>query len=374
MGIFSKSSPLNTSCESNEINTSTCSEPCAIEECSVPPCPENHCTEIVITQFSNALQIRNEWVVPECGGQATILVSNLVLVHPGSFLWSAQYGYFEIMSLNEATGQLTVQNNCDSGNAAPGTTVAACTTFIVSDPPCVSITVNNPYVAEDFIAPNNGDCVVISVTNTEGLVEQSDVYISTGVYRVNSIVTPTTIEICNDGAGLIGGTEVIAIGVNGELQYPIIPSNTTTVTSNTGNATPDIIDSTNLTIFAAATLSIPNPSSTRSMHVFYSVTGNIYGSAIDASGNLFGIQSTIAETVDGVGPVTVRDDRQDFYAKFNTATDFSREVSYSGVDTVAPGGTFTLLATFNVLWTGDATASYDVSQCACKASAIAAVP
>lgn len=188
-------------------------------------CVEDHCQVIINQQFFTALKINNSWNVPDCQGAAFLYVSGVQSVLIGSYLWDPAFGYFEIIGFDVATQQITVQNNCNDGNAAVGTQVPACTLFVVVDAPTAVTNSGSatmfPYVAVDFTAPDNGDCILITVTNVNGLVVGKNVQIGSGIYRIDSIADATHITICNDGSGITPGTAVFAKNSAGQFQYPI---------------------------------------------------------------------------------------------------------------------------------------------------------
>lgn len=189
-------------------------------------CAEDHCQTIINQQFIATLKILNSWNVPDCGGAATLSVIGLKGIAIGANLWAEQYGYYEVIGFNADNGQITVQNNCIDGNSPEGTNVPACTEFTVTDPPLADGGGGQPslfpYVAIDFTAPNDGDCILITVTTVNGLVVGKNVQIGSGTYRVSSIPDGTHITICNDGEGITPGTAVIAKNAANQFQYPII--------------------------------------------------------------------------------------------------------------------------------------------------------
>lgn len=190
-----------------------------------PSCPEDHCKTELLQQYAFALKTESSFNFPDCGSFASFFVANSTVAHIGSYLWSSQYGYLEITDYNKNTGQITVRNNCTDGNADPGTEVPVCSSFVVSDPPPSGVSGFSslfPYVAVDFTAPANGDCLLITVTTVNGLAVGKTVQIGTGRYRVDSIDSSTTITICNDGDGITPGTAVIAKNDSGDYQYPIV--------------------------------------------------------------------------------------------------------------------------------------------------------
>ena len=168
----------------------------------------------------------NYWNVPGCASGAVVSVPGLTDVVIGSYIWNPLYGYFEITDFDPVAQHLTVQNNCQDGNQPVGTQVPGCTKFIVIDPPGDTSGGNTPllfpYVALDFVAPADGDCIDIAVTTVNGLAVGKNVQIGSGTYRLESIPSSTLIRICNDGAGITPGTNVIAQNGAGQYQYPIV--------------------------------------------------------------------------------------------------------------------------------------------------------
>lgn len=184
-----------------------------------PVCTESHTQRVVLQQFYTTINIQSTWNVPVCGEEATVFVGGLKSANPGSYIWNAEYGYFEIVSFDSSTGQLVIKNNCNEGNAAAGTNVPACTEFNVTVPPCECPDDTDICVAIDFTAPEVGNCVDITLTTTQGVTASDTVEIGTGQYFVDAIKPNDIITICNQGFGITPGTPVIAQDVNGNYQY-----------------------------------------------------------------------------------------------------------------------------------------------------------
>ncbi len=193
----------------------------------VPSCPESHTQTLVQQQFYADISAQNSWNVPLCGATAILAVPGLKSVNIGSYIWNATFGYFEVTAFDVTTGQLTVLNHCNDGNAATGTTVPACTLFTVTVPPCDCGTSTQVCVAIDFTAPAIGDCIDITLTDTVGLQDSDTVQIGTGFYFLQTIKPNNIVTICNQGDGILAGTPVIAKDANGNYQYclSIISSN-----------------------------------------------------------------------------------------------------------------------------------------------------
>ena len=186
-----------------------------------PACPESHCQKITIQSFTADVKIVDSWNIPACGQQAVLNAESLRAIVVGSYLWNPDYGYFEITAFNSGTGQVTVQNNCNTGNATAGTNVPSCTEFTVTVPPCDCGDSGQVCVAVDFTAPDVGDCIDITLTAVTGIQVDDTIQIGSGFYRVSAIKPNDIITICNDGSGITPGTAVIAKSASGVYQYCI---------------------------------------------------------------------------------------------------------------------------------------------------------
>jgi len=187
-------------------------------------CLENHssCTEI--QTFYASVKVANAFNMPDCDQSAALNIPGLKTIAIGSYLWNSAVGYLQVVSFDAYNEIVTVQNNCNTGNASPGTTVPVCSVFVVVDPPSESGGGPSPsgiFVAVDFTAPADGDCLLITVTGVDGLAVGKNVAIGSGVYRLQAINSSTTITICNDGDGITPGSAVIARNGAGQYQYPI---------------------------------------------------------------------------------------------------------------------------------------------------------
>lgn len=206
-------------------NTGCCtpnvqSVPVPFYQCA-DPCQESHNERIVLQQYNTSIKVNNSWNVPSCGNSAIINVAGLKSFVPGSYIWNPTYGFFEGTAFDAATGDLTIVNHCNDGNAAPGTGVPACTNFDVTVPPCDCPDANNTCVAIDFTAPAIGDCIDITLTNTNNLRSSDTIQIGTGFYFVSAVKANNIITICNQGEGITPGTPVIAKDTAGNYQYCI---------------------------------------------------------------------------------------------------------------------------------------------------------
>lgn len=199
---------------------------------------ENHNTTVIQQSFIASIATNSSFNVPACDENATITLPGLQKIQIGSYLWSAFYGYFQVISFDYVSNQVVIKNVCiakcdGSAYASPGTLVPACSLFNVTDPPCSS---NGGgqfgiFLAIDFVAPANGNCIDIAVTEVAGLVLGQNVQISSGIYRVSAIIDSSTITICNDGDGVVPGTIVVAKDSNNQFITPITPLSTNACTN-----------------------------------------------------------------------------------------------------------------------------------------------
>lgn len=235
----------SSSCNSCGCSTGTCG--CVRPQTAVPmpfyeqacEVQETHVEQIIYESYATTVKTSSTFNMPACNATATLTVPGLKNIQIGSYLWNATYGYLKVESFDYLASQVVVRNECQTGNAAAGTSIPACTLFTVTDPPHDAGSGQlGVFVAVDFVAPANGNCIDIAVTSVAGLVVGSNVQISSGIYRVSGIVDNTTITICNDGSGVTPATIVYAKDGSGLYITPVTPlsSNACENTPNTTGA------------------------------------------------------------------------------------------------------------------------------------------
>lgn len=235
----------SSSCNSCGCSTGTCG--CVRPQTAVPmpfyeqacEVQETHVEQIIYESYATTVKTSSTFNMPACDATATLTVPGLKNIQIGSYLWNATYGYLKVESFDYLAAQVVVRNECQTGNAAAGTSIPACTLFTVTDPPHDAGSGQlGVFVAVDFVAPANGNCIDIAVTSVAGLVVGSNVQISSGIYRVSGIVDNTTITICNDGSGVTPATIVYAKDGSGLYITPVTPlsSNACENTPNTTGA------------------------------------------------------------------------------------------------------------------------------------------
>lgn len=202
-------------------------------------CVEDHTNNITVINQAVGIQIQSSWNVPVCGGAAELSVPGITNIPAGSYLWSAVYGYFEVIAFDAVRQTISIQNPCLDGNAAAGSQIPSCTSFVVTAPPCCEDALQSGNcVKYDFTAPAVSDCLDIILTTTEGLVAGNNVQIGTGVYFLEEVKVNNVITICNLGDGITPGTPVIAQDLAGRYQYclRLLTTNPCTLTSTTPGA------------------------------------------------------------------------------------------------------------------------------------------
>lgn len=328
-------SPLSNTCGNAQP-----ASPTPFYECA-PQCEENHCQEIVNNYYATAICSSYAGNMPACGETVSIYFLGVRVLTVGSFLWNETIGYLEVTAFNNQTGLAILLNNCNEDNASAGTTIPSCTCFVVVDPPTESeINPFVPYVAEDFTAPDVGDCVTITVTNVAGLSEGDTITIGTAIYTLDTIVSGTTIIICNDGDGFPVGTVVEARNSAGQLQYPI------SVSTNCCESMLVVMDSAEtdaLTNTAADgvtltntpnTITVNNTSTSRTLKL--TVTYHLYATYIAGvtATKSAGVETKLQVSVDGGAYTNVIS--SSFYVSTSTASS-PIAMSYTATYTVLPG-------------------------------------
>jgi len=219
----------------------------------------------------------NSWNVPACGYTAILSVPGVQGISVGAYLWNDAFGYFKINSVDVSGGTVGIVNTCTSGNADPGTQIPACTCFILTDIPAADSNLGCDFLAVDFTAPAESDCIDITLTSVNGLIAGNNVQIGSAVYSLSEIKANNIVTICNEGQGFPQGTAVIAKDITGQYQYCIIlltvnPCGEDPVTTGpvtvcsdgvqrvlTGDSTGMVVTLTNITTGEAHYAALPAP-------------------------------------------------------------------------------------------------------------------
>lgn len=206
-------------------------------------CPEDNTKVVNHMLFSTVIKSSSAFNMPACGGLAQVKFEGLTEVALYSQIWAYGVGFLTVTAFDKATNTVTLRNECNEtcgAQLAVGTLIAKCTPFVVAPPACSpatsGVTTAFPYLAVQFTAPANGNCLDITVTNTNGLSVGKAIQINGGTYLLDAIISSTVIRICNAGQGLPAGTVVNAVDAGGTYITPIVlvdqnPCTTSTVTT-----------------------------------------------------------------------------------------------------------------------------------------------
>lgn len=359
---------LNPGCSTTSIDTpcTTVVPPTACgPDSGAMPCAENHCLEIQTSLYGAALITGAPFVTPGCGQSATVFIPGLTIAHVGSYLWSSIYGYYEITNYNVASQEVTLKNNCTSGNVAGGVTVPTCSTFVVTSPPILDAS-SIVYLTADFVTPAIGFCVTIAVTDTSSFSPGLVITIGTGQYTINSVNTPTSMTICNTGSGQTPGTTITALNPSGGYNYPIILQDVSSVLENTATQTIITFNAANPNITLSTTVVYTNPSLVRPAQLFFFIDGYYNGDSTVVLGIASYTMSLLKDTTGVDILVNAQDDST------TADTVISKQMTYAGIEIVSPGTTVNIEATVELDWVADATAQINISELVIHLSVIAA--
>lgn len=183
---------------------------------------QNHESIIVKSCYPIGIRSADSWNVPAVDESISIKFLEIVDVVVGIYLFNPSYGYFKITGWNPETSTITIQNEDGfEDNVVPGTYVPESTLFVAVPKPCCEddTSVFFPFLAQDFVAPNNGSSRTIQVTSTFGLIVNNYVRIGTGVYLLTAINSSNEVVIKNEGAGHTPASTVEALDGDGDYQY-----------------------------------------------------------------------------------------------------------------------------------------------------------
>lgn len=97
---------------------------------------ETHCQSTTVQQFIASLSLTADFVMPIIGQEGIMVFQGLAQIQIGIYLWNATYGYLVVTDFDPLSGEVTVMNEGQTGNAVAGTVIPRCTLFNVVGPPC----------------------------------------------------------------------------------------------------------------------------------------------------------------------------------------------------------------------------------------------
>lgn len=189
-------------------------------------CQEDHTKVLLQQNFVTAVTTGVSFNMPECDSSISIVLPGVQTLLVGGYLWNPTFGYLHVVSFDFTTGRAIVTNECQVGNASPGTEIPSCTLFNVVDPPFEVETEcgEGSFITADFIVPAIGASVTLQISSTVGLTINNKVQVGSGVYTLTSIPTANSAIIKNDtGYGAAPGTTVSAYDVLGHCITPVTP-------------------------------------------------------------------------------------------------------------------------------------------------------
>ena len=198
---------------------------------AVKLCPEDCADGTVIQTISQLYKNDTSFAMPACGESVSVVFSGVTEAAIGAYLWAGGIGFLKITGFNADTHSLTLQNPCPTGQCVEqltsGAFIAGNTPFILTIEPCDVDQAGGilglfPYLASGFLSPSNGNCVEIATTNVNGLSANRLITLAGGTYRIDAILSGTSMRICNDGAGLPAGVTVDYVDTNGTYINPIV--------------------------------------------------------------------------------------------------------------------------------------------------------
>lgn len=280
--------------------------------------------------------IKNTWNVPGCGEIATLYAQNLGRVPVGAYLWSADYGYFQIVGYDSTTGKLSVVNVCAQGEPNIGATVPKCTLMILVSSPGVLTSGQEVFLASDFVAPSLGVCVEVKVTSSLFLTQGGNVQVGPAAYLLDEIIDDTTIRICNEGSGFTVGTFVKAFNAAGDYQYPIFNIGAAAVNQASATATGDLgPPPTNVFFLNANTaISLSNASDVKETLVYWTAITDFKGNFKNANTSL--VEYFWRHTIGAPSGSIVRFMKDTFYAFSDADSPVASQLITTGVFTLAP--------------------------------------
>lgn len=176
-------------------------------------CEEDHVATTIYKKYGYTLRAKTSFVWPALNETVTFTVEGVDRLAPGTLLWNPDAGYLHVVSFDFANQTVVAKNEGEVCNTySGGETLPECSDFIVGPPVCISGSgtplSDIPYLAADFIAPENTACALASVTNITGLTLNDIVSVNGYEYRIGEVIDSNTISLCNDGSGAPTGTVI----------------------------------------------------------------------------------------------------------------------------------------------------------------------
>lgn len=370
------------SCSSGptELNTDWCADTSTSCNTCVPEdsC-QGHSGTSIIRNFDATLKVDNSWVIPNCGGSAILSISCLSNIMVGSFLWSAGYGYFRVVSYNSTTNKVTVTNDCTVQNQVPGTPVPAGTLFVVSDSPfpfqpsCTELTLPlSLVVGTSSYTITVGDSSIFSQFQTLQIGTRTDYLL-----LISSIPSSTQVNVTTYPA--VAANEIVATGTTICVyipcdNYEYKDAAYASTSSSLGTKTITRLD----TVFTsnAQSITVTNNSACRPMTAMYTTVGTVFATATNGNAAPFVITYEILFSRDAGSYSAVTNFSRYFQTVADVAQPADQAITTTGSvinsNQISPTSStvlnFKLRCTFAIV--GGTTSSYSITGCSLKIAAV----
>lgn len=175
------------------------------------PCLQDHEHTVNNYSYTTTVTCTIPFNVPRPDQDLELTLDNVISILPQSILWNPNVGNLHVKSFDSETSTVIVETYENELNVDYGTAMIANTKFLVGIPTAIEESLgdasNNPYLAADFISPDIGSCQIASVTNVNGITNNSIVSISGYLYTI-TILNKSTVTLCNTGDGATKDTVI----------------------------------------------------------------------------------------------------------------------------------------------------------------------
>ena len=245
----------------------------------------------LILQMYSTIRPNNSWAIPECGETASLSVYGLRSITVGSFLWSPDYGYFEITDYDSDACVIEITNTCIEGNAAPGTVVPVCASFVLTAPcipsiECTTLTTGISIV-DGTATYANVAVADSSIFAVDDIVHVGDDYIAT----IDAIPDSTHIDITigptpSADATVAAGVLVCPLTAEESAEYDILGKVLAFENKLINLMSPDSLSGVSFnSTLTLPTMNVTNPHPTKALKVIidisFSASANVVNGVAD---------------------------------------------------------------------------------------------
>lgn len=360
---------------SSEVITDDCTDTAGPHQMAEEPCDGPIRIEFPQRDFLNlhaAVLIKQSWNIPKCNETVVLILPDFKKVPIGGFLWSSQFGLFQI--LRRYKEEVTLVNTCSEGNAPIGNFVPANSTFILSASPVVDIGVDIAYLGADFVTPPLGQCTIVRLTSLNGIAAGMQVSIAGGTYLITESIGGGVVRVCENGGGLQPGTLISYKNVFGQNQVPITALSSSIVLKSRVVASGEL-SSVQPNLYIITNLIFKNPFINKSLAIKYNILGNLNGTVSTTdSTNPLQFDLKLFRQFDNQLIEEVIKLRKSAFVMPAVARPYSAQIRWAGVVIVPAMAQTVLYTAFQASWNSvDEFSKIDISELSVQASAIGAL-